>query len=297
MDIYESMIKKCSMVNFVVDSSGTVVDTNMYTMMQLDTFDITGRDFYSFFDDTSANVIRSAVMSGNSGYISANLISSNGTPRQALIVINRVGSYIAVFGILKKSADRSRAYHPAESSGSMDNKSSAAAAAGNENSRMWQIDNIDTLTGLYNRNFFNSIYEGQYLRAVESSWNLGIMMVCIDNLNEIRKNYGSGKRDRLLVGLSQIILGSIRSTDYAFRYEDEYIMILLNNPRDRGLAIISERIRDSANDKLGITLSIGCAESRCLEPDKRDEVVKEATGAMELSIKQGGNSINMLQCV
>lgn len=295
MDIYESMIKKCSMINFVVDPSGAVVDTNMYTMMLLDTYDITGRDFYSFFDDSSAVSIRSIIMSGNLDPVAVNLISANGASRPALIVTNRVGGYIAVFGILRKINVQ------ANTSRSMDSAAlpekgniSGTAVLSDEDTRMWQLDNIDSLTGLYNRNFFNNIFEGQYLRAIESNWNIGIMVIRIDNINEIRKNYGFGKRDRLLVGLSQIILGSIRSTDYAVRYEDEDILILLNNPKDRGLMIISERIRTSAQDRLGITISIGCMGNKCIEVSKKDELITGALNALNLSIKQGGNSINIL---
>lgn len=295
MDIYESMIKKCSMINFVVDSSGAVVDTNMYTMMLLDTYDITGRDFYSFFDDSGSVTIRSIITSGNHDPVVVNLISANGVSRPVLIVANKVGSYVAVFGILRKANTQHGESRSAVSTAITEKRNISVTAAGrDEDTRMWQLDNIDSLTGLYNRNFFNNIFEGQYLRAVESNWNIGVIVIRIDNLNEIRKNYGIGKRDRLLVGLSQIILGSIRSTDYAVRYEDEDILILLNNPKEKGLAIISERIRASAQDRLGVTISIGCMGSKCMEVNKKDELITGALNALSLSIKQGGNRISIL---
>lgn len=295
MDIYESMIKKCSMINFVVDSSGAVVDTNMYTMMLLDTYDITGLDFYSFFDDSSAAIIRSGVISENHDPVAVNLISASGVSKPALIVINRVGGYTAVFGILRKTSAQDSVCQNSDSDSLIKKVDlNATAADSDEDTRMWQLDNIDSLTGLYNRNFFNNIYEGQYLRAIDSNWNLGIMIIRIDSLSEIRKKYGSGKRDRLLVGLSQIILGSIRSTDYAVRYKDEDILILLNNPKERGLKIISERIRTGAQDRLGITISIGCMGSKCMDDSKKNELITGAIKALDLSIKQGGNSINIL---
>lgn len=140
VDIYESMIKKCSMINFVVDSSGAVVDTNMYTMMLLDTYDITGRDFYSFFDDSSAVSLRTSIMSGNHEPVTVNLVSSSGASKPALIIANRVGGYMAVFGILRKINAQVNVNRPTDSAALTEkgNKSETTVLS-DEDTRMSQL--------------------------------------------------------------------------------------------------------------------------------------------------------------
>jgi diguanylate cyclase (GGDEF) domain len=297
MDIYESMVKKCNIISFVVDSSYTVIDTNMYTMTLLESYDVTGKDFFSFFDDSSIFKIKSCLISEYFDPMPVNLISSSGSTKPATIIINRVGSYIAVFGICRIRNIENLSRHLEEINKQAELQSSAVMSTydinGDNDKRMWQLNNIDSLTGLYNKKFFNSIYGGQYTRAIEGNWNMGVMMVSIDGFDEINEKYGTGKGDRLLVGLSQIILGSIRSTDYAVRYSASEILILLNNPRDKAINIIAERVRDNAEKKLGITISIGCT-SLASGIKSKEELVTTALIALKTSLDDGGNLVTVV---
>jgi diguanylate cyclase (GGDEF)-like protein len=95
----------------------------------------------------------------------------------------------------------------------------------------------------------------------------------------------------VLVGLSQIILASIRSTDYAVRYGSGEILLLLPNAKDKSLSVIAERIRYEAETSIGVTVSVGCASLLTIKSESKEDLIRASAEAMNISKNQGGNKV------
>lgn len=290
MDIYENIIKQCSIINFIIDKEGTIIDTNIYTMSLFDIYDMKGKEFYSLLDSMSQFKVKSSVTTGCREPFSINLTTSSGVIEDVSITCSKVNDYIVIIGMLKTKEEDTLSEQLKDLNHKAGFRSDSAGDDG-QTMRMWQISNIDALTGLYNRSFFNSMYEGWYENIKYRNTNPGIIMIGIDYFHMLNDKYGLKKCDSILVGLSQIILSCIRSTDYAIRYESDKFLILLNNISSSTIVKIAERIRQGAKEELGITISAGCTSFDAGHPVGKEEFVKQAADALLVSENRGRNVV------
>lgn len=103
---------------------------------------------------------------------------------------------------------------------------------------------IDPLTNLYNRRYYQEIIEREFARAKRYGSELSIAMFDIDNFKKINDTYGHQFGDEVLKKVSEIILSSLRNTDFAFRYGGEEILAVLTNSSSDQAFIPIERIRE-----------------------------------------------------
>lgn len=103
---------------------------------------------------------------------------------------------------------------------------------------------IDPLTNLYNRRYYKEVIEREFSRAKRYKSDLSIAMFDIDNFKKINDTYGHQFGDEVLKKSSEIILKSLRNTDFAFRYGGEEILAVLTNSSSEQAFIPIERIRE-----------------------------------------------------
>ena len=107
-----------------------------------------------------------------------------------------------------------------------------------------EVSITDTLTGLYNRNYFEMIFEKEVRRSKRDSKPLGMIMLDIDFFKEYNDTYGHQDGDNALKAVSHILLAHTnRSYDYAFRVGGEEFILLSYQKDFRAL-------EDFANDVL-----------------------------------------------
>lgn len=122
----------------------------------------------------------------------------------------------------------------------------------------------DTLTGLYNRRYFNHRILEEIAQADRNKHTLAILMCDLDHFKLINETRGHQAGDEVLKAVAKSIQDSTRGTDLVFRWGgDEFVVILSDANREGGL-IVADRIRtgvqkisDVANSDLN--LSIGMA--------------------------------------
>lgn len=92
------------------------------------------------------------------------------------------------------------------------------------------LTRIDSLTGLYNRRYFDEYLRQEWKRALRERTPLSIMMIDIDHFKYFNDHYGHLIGDDCLKTIAQALLKSAqRSTDIVARYGgEEFIMILPN---------------------------------------------------------------------
>lgn len=127
--------------------------------------------------------------------------------------------------------------------------------------RLKKIAETDSLTGLYNRNFFNEIIH----RYICDSKPYAIVMLDISGLKYINDHFGHEEGDRIIAKASEIIQNSVRNTDLVFRIGGDEFLILTSNEVPV-LKIIESRIKSkntvpTAEKPAVLNLSLGYATS------------------------------------
>ena len=90
-----------------------------------------------------------------------------------------------------------------------------------------EVSITDTLTGLYNRNYFEMIFEKEVKRSKRDNKPLSMLMLDIDYFKQFNDTYGHQEGDNALKAVSHILSAHTnRSYDYAFRVGGEEFVIL-----------------------------------------------------------------------
>src|SRR5262249_32096877 len=75
----------------------------------------------------------------------------------------------------------------------------------------------DSLTGLYNRRFFEEHFEKELNRASRYSQHLALVLIDLHQFKEVNDTYGHPQGDLLLRTAAGTLRRSLRTSDYAFR--------------------------------------------------------------------------------
>jgi len=106
-----------------------------------------------------------------------------------------------------------------------------------------KLSNIDGLTGLFNRRYFEAVMHREFSRARRFDLDLSLLFMDIDNFKRYNDSYGHLEGDEALKIVGQTILKNKRMIDVACRYGgEEFVLILPRTPKS-GAMIVGERIR------------------------------------------------------
>jgi diguanylate cyclase (GGDEF)-like protein len=108
------------------------------------------------------------------------------------------------------------------------------------------LSNIDELTGLYNRRFFNELFQREWVSAIQMQLPLGMLMIDIDCFKQYNDTYGHMQGDICL----REIAGAIKEAahyacDYVARFGGEEFVVLLPDTSFEGCARVAQRILES----------------------------------------------------
>jgi diguanylate cyclase len=126
----------------------------------------------------------------------------------------------------------------------------------------------DPLTRTLNRRFLPSVLSRELAMAQQDGTALSVLMVDIDHFKAINDRYTHSVGDLVLGQTAETLLGSVRSSDFVFRYGGEEFLIVLVETAAEEAAVIAERIRSDiqshlvnvpAHGPLSISVSIGVA--------------------------------------
>ena len=161
----------------------------------------------------------------------------------------------------------------------------------------------DSLTGLLNHQAFNTRLDEEIDRARRYDSELQVIYFDLDDFKNINDEQGHHEGDRALVGLSSIVMDSIRDSDFAGRIGGDEFVIGLVESSDMAAHLLLDRLRARlahavAEDIVpqGTNISAGCAgfptEADCaqdllvvadrrLYDDKRSRKAAIAAGTFE----------------
>ncbi|MEA1974435.1 MAG: GGDEF domain-containing protein [Bacillota bacterium] len=158
---------------------------------------------------------------------------------------------------------------------------------------------LDDLTGLYNKKYFNELFEEYWFNAFMSQVNISILMFDIDNFKNYNDTYGHVRGDFVLKEVATAL--KIRENDIVARYGGEEFIALFFNKDHKTIVNIAERIRKNiellnienlvSEDKRKLTISIGVATTTPKENSDRIKLIEKADESLYKAKNSGRNKV------
>ncbi len=161
-----------------------------------------------------------------------------------------------------------------------------------------QIAITDSLTTIYNRRHFDTIYDLFYTRALSENKSISFFMLDIDNFKKYNDHYGHQKGDEALKAVAGALKKQLhRADDYLFRLGGEEFAVLLYDTPLGFLEVLSEKIHyaisllgieHEENEAYGkLTISIGVTTAQCSEEITKFSIYNSADQALYTSKEKG----------
>jgi len=133
------------------------------------------------------------------------------------------------------------------------------------NRKLKEAANVDPLTKVYNRRFFEEFLAWNFNRSQRYNTTLGCMMIDIDHFKDVNDTYGHLIGDHVLQGVAEALRANLRNTDIVARYGGEEFIVLLPETRPEAVPLTAEklnrevgkRIYNFKDVELRVTISVG----------------------------------------
>lgn len=158
--------------------------------------------------------------------------------------------------------------------------------------------NFDRLTDLYNRRYFDKIFNEKFIEAHRQHYPLSLLFVDIDHFKKVNDTFGHDKGDEVLKTVAHIIRALCRKDDIVARYGGEEFVILFPNMDVNNARQVAETIRKVIEERsiqiigFRVTVSIGVAAT-FREIVSTKELIKSADEALYRAKSSGRNCVVM----
>ncbi|MBD3796561.1 MAG: diguanylate cyclase [Campylobacterales bacterium] len=166
------------------------------------------------------------------------------------------------------------------------------------NKKLENTSYTDALTNLYNRHYFNTVYERELKRAKRNKTYITFMMIDIDFFKQYNDTYGHIEGDFALKSVAKVLKDTLkRPSDYVFRLGGEEFGVLLSETNESDSAGLARKLCQAVkareikheNSKASefVTISVGvvcCIADEALE----DEILISRADEMLYKAKENG---------
>ena len=160
----------------------------------------------------------------------------------------------------------------------------------------------DATTGAYNRRFFDETLNNEINRCRRNAEAVGIAFIDIDHFKHLNDTYGHQFGDVVLQCVTETLKRTLRNADTVARFGGDELVVLINQPSEKGLMRVAERLKDAValakiqfgNMAVNVTVSIGTTYTvpGRGERDVASNLVNAADKAMYESKKKGRNQVS-----
>jgi len=145
----------------------------------------------------------------------------------------------------------------------------------------------DSLTGLYNRHYFNAIIASELSRSDRYNRPLSLMMIDVDGFRAVNNTHGHLKGDEVLQEVARLLRENVRASDRVIRYGGDEFLVFMPETASEAAAI-AERLRSSIGrlpertgiPDLSIGLSIGIYTRTPREARSLESILEEVDRRM-----------------
>jgi len=165
-----------------------------------------------------------------------------------------------------------------------------------EANMMKKLAERDGLTGLFNRRYFDTVFQAEAENSRRSKTPLTLIMVDCDKFKQVNDTYGHDTGDRVLKQLALIMTEVIRSgRDVPFRFGGDEFGILLPQTELSAAERVVARLQEvyMTSERHGTTLSVSAVSASLPESgnlhDHMKAIIKKADDGIYKVKRQGGN--------
>lgn len=164
-----------------------------------------------------------------------------------------------------------------------------------EKARIYQVmANTDSLTGLNNRKFVDSLFRHEAIRASRNGTPLSIMLLDVDRFKAINDNFGHQTGDLVLKRVATTLKGSLRAVDTVGRWGGEEFLLVCPDTALAAAVDLAEKVRQQIEllhfeRGMTVTISIGVAEYQTGE--RTEKTIGRADESLYLAKRNGRNRI------
>ena len=158
----------------------------------------------------------------------------------------------------------------------------------------------DALTGLYNRRHLDRVLGREFEKARQTSRDLSIALIDLDNFGVINKTFGFTSGDRVLATAAKAIAKSIRANDWVARYGGEEFLVVMSDTKLEDANGVGTRIVDAirqanaksyGGDDILMTGTVGLSSldssDACVE-----DLIARASNQVKLGKSLGKDQVN-----
>lgn len=167
------------------------------------------------------------------------------------------------------------------------------------NTMLQYMVNIDPLTGVFNRRYFDEQFRIQWQIAIRQKQLLTIFMLDVDHFKKYNDTYGHPAGDEVLKTIAKVLSNSfLRPTDFVARYGGEEFIILTIGGDPYQVAqyaeLVVKKVSDlnmphSGSDKNIVTVSLGFSSNLPSRDGEKSDFIKQADQALYETKKSGRN--------
>ncbi|MCD6526060.1 MAG: diguanylate cyclase [Desulfuromonas sp.] len=169
-------------------------------------------------------------------------------------------------------------------------------------SKLEVLSRTDELTELFNRRYFNEVFDKELRRAMRKQHPIAMMMLDIDYFKKYNDSYGHGAGDECLKRVAAILKEHVqRATDIVARYGGEEFIILLSDTPQTELELLCRKIIDSLRDAQilhesspvsnFVSLSIGAVTAIPKSLDDKEKLLRKADKLLYQAKDSGRNQV------
>ncbi|RZI76442.1 MAG: diguanylate cyclase [Pseudomonas sp.] len=168
------------------------------------------------------------------------------------------------------------------------------------NLELQRLTNVDGLTGLSNRRYFEEFFDTEWRNAIRSGEPISLLMIDIDHFKQYNDTYGHLGGDEVLRAVAQAVKATfLRPKDLAVRMGGEEFVVVLPQTPASSIASLADKVvrsveslgiphsHSSVSDK--VTISVGA--STCVPTSEvcSSDLIENADRAMYEAKRSGRN--------
>ncbi len=161
-----------------------------------------------------------------------------------------------------------------------------------------RLADLDPLTGLPNRRYFDGIAKHEFERARRKASSIGVLMIDIDLFKLVNDTYGHPAGDEVLRTVATALDSGRRKSDTLARIGGEGFLMLLPDTNAEGTGFVAEKLRTAIASctttwqdlELSVTISIGASVLTPGDSSMAD-LVKRSDDALYEAKRTGRNRV------
>ena len=169
--------------------------------------------------------------------------------------------------------------------------------------RLEQLAIEDTLTGVYNRRYFNKIIEKELRRTKRENLNLCLLSIDIDDFKKYNDTFGHPKGDEVLIKVAQSLKTfASRAADFVFRMGgEEFCIIFSGLDTEKSLEFSNELVKKIENLQIEhiedrfVTISAGLVCMNANDILDEEELYRFSDDALYEAKARGKNQVVLFE--